>query len=250
MIGDALSQMVAYLDAHPAVGIVGPHTLNTDGTTQSTRRNFPILVTALFESTWLQRFAPPGVLRRYYVSDAPDEAVLDVGWVQGSALMTRREVYAQIGGLDEGYVMFSEEMDWCRRAQDAGWRVIYLGTAQIIHHGGKSTDQVVARRHIYFQQSKVRYFRKFHGPLVAEVLRLSLLAQYAWQWGLEWAKGRLGSTARSAPGAHGGLPRGVALRAAIAGVASPPPNTRGEGFHTLLGDGLAVTGSLLLRTGS
>ena len=193
VIGDALAQMVAYLDAHPAVGIVGPHTLNTDGTTQSTRRRFPTLVTALFESTWLQRYAPPGVLRRYYVSDAPDEAVLDVGWVQGSALMARREVYAQVGGLDEGYVMFSEEMDWCRRAQDAGWRVVYLGTARIVHHGGKSTDQVVARRHIYFQQSKVRYFRKFHGPLAAEVLRLSLLAQYAWQWGLEWVKGRLGS---------------------------------------------------------
>ena len=193
VIGDALGQMVAYLDAHPEAGIVGPHTLNTDGTTQSTRRNFPTLVTALFESTWLQRFAPPGVLRRYYVSDAPDEAVLDVGWVQGSALMARREVYDRIGGLDEGYVMFSEEMDWCRRAQDAGWRVIYLGPARIVHHGGKSTDQVVARRHIYFQQSKVRYFRKFHGPLAAEILRLSLLAQYAWQWGLEWTKGRLGS---------------------------------------------------------
>jgi len=193
VIGDALAQMVAYLDAHPDVGIVGPHTLNTDGTTQSTRRNFPTLVTALFESTWLQRFAPPGVLRRYYISDAPDEAVLDVGWVQGSALMARHEVYTQIGGLDEGYIMFSEEMDWCRRAQDAGWRVVYLGTAGIVHHGGKSTDQVVARRHIYFQQSKVRYFRKFHGPLVAEGLRLFLLAQYAWQWLLEWGKGLLGS---------------------------------------------------------
>jgi N-acetylglucosaminyl-diphospho-decaprenol L-rhamnosyltransferase len=193
VIGDALVQMVAYLDAHPEVGIVGPHTLNTDGTIQSTRRRFPTLATALFESTWFQRFAPPGVLRRYYVSDAPDDAVLDVGWVQGSALMARREVYTRIGGLDEGYIMFSEEMDWCRRAQDAGWRVVYLGTARIVHHGGKSTDQVVAKRHIYFQQSKVRYFRKFHGPLIAEALRLYLLAQYAWQWLLEWGKGRLGS---------------------------------------------------------
>jgi N-acetylglucosaminyl-diphospho-decaprenol L-rhamnosyltransferase len=193
VIGDALAQMVDYLDAHPDVGIVGPHTLNTDGTTQSTRRRFPTLGTALFESTWLQRLAPPGVLQHYYVSDAPDHAVIDVGWVQGSALMARREVYAQIGGLDEGYIMFSEEMDWCRRAHDAGWRVVYLGTARIVHHGGKSTDQVIARRHIYFQQSKVRYFRKFHGPLVAEALRLYLLALYAWQWLLEWGKGRLGS---------------------------------------------------------
>ena len=192
VLGDALSVMVAYLDAHPAVGIVGPHTLNTDGTTQSTRRSFPTFVTALFESTWLQRFAPPGVLRRYWLTDAPDDAIMGVGWVQGSALMARREVYDSIGGLDEGYIMYAEEMDWCRRAQDAGWGVVYLGPAQIIHHGGKSTDQVVAQRHIYFQQSKVRYFRKHHGALTGEVLRIYLLAQYVLQWGLEWVKGLLG----------------------------------------------------------
>ncbi len=90
VLADALLALVDYLDARSEVGIVGPHTLNTDGSTQSTRRRFPTLVTALFESTWLQRFAPPGVLRRYYVSDAPDDGVFEVGWVQGSALMARR----------------------------------------------------------------------------------------------------------------------------------------------------------------
>ena len=192
IIGDALPVLAAYLDAHPDVGIVGPRTLNTDGTTQSTRRRFPTLVTALFESTWLQPYAPPGVLRRYYISDAPDDAVLDVDWMQGSALMFRREVYEQIGGLDERFVMYSEEMDWCRRARAAGWRAVYVGTAQIVHHGGKSADQVEARRHMYFQQSKVRYFRKHHGLPAGETLRLYLLALYAWQWLLEWTKGRLG----------------------------------------------------------
>jgi GT2 family glycosyltransferase len=192
VVADALPQMVAYLDANPTVGIVGPHTLNTDGSTQSTRRRFPTFVTALFESTWLQSFAPPGVLRRYYVSDQPNDGIFDVDWVQGSALMARREVYTQIGGEDEGYVMYSEEMDWCRRAKNAGWRVVYFGTAQIIHHGGKSTGQVIAKRHIHFQQSKVRYFRKHHGRLAGESLRLFLLGMYAYQWLLEWLKGRLG----------------------------------------------------------
>ncbi|MBZ0277321.1 MAG: glycosyltransferase family 2 protein [Anaerolineae bacterium] len=192
VIGDALAQMVAYLDANPTVGIVGPHTLNTDGTTQSTRRRFPTLATAFFESTWLQAFAPKSLLNRYYVADAPDDTVVDVGWVQGSALMARREVYAQIGGLDEGYVMYSEEMDWCKRAKDAGWRVVYLGTAHITHHGGKSTDQVTARRHIHFQQSKLRYFRKYHGWLAAQTLRGVLLLLYLWQLIMEGFKGLIG----------------------------------------------------------
>ncbi|NDJ60029.1 MAG: glycosyltransferase family 2 protein, partial [Chloroflexi bacterium] len=192
VLGDALRQMTIYLDNHPDVGIIGPHTLNTDGTTQSTRRRFPTLATAFFESTWLQPYAPKRLLDHYYVNDAPYNATLDVDWVQGSALMCRREVYAQIGDLDEGYVMYSEELDWCRRAKAAGWRVIYLGSAQIIHHGGKSTDQVVARRHIHFQQSKLRYFRKYHGLLVAQSLRLFLLLNYIWQIALEAGKRLLG----------------------------------------------------------
>lgn len=193
VIGSALAQMVEYLDSNPQVGIVGPHTLNTDGSTQSTRRRFPTLLTGLFESTWLQRFAPKSLLDHYYVNnDTGDDAVLDVDWMQGSALMARRQVYVEIGELDEGYVMYFEEVDLCRRAKNAGWRVVYLGTAQIIHHGGKSSEQVVARRHIHFQQSKLRYFRKYHGWLTAQLLRLFLLGSYLCQLGLEVGKALVG----------------------------------------------------------
>jgi GT2 family glycosyltransferase len=192
VIGDTLMTMAAYLDANPAVGIVGPRTLNTDGSIQSTRRRFPTLATGFFESTWFQAYAPKQVMSRFYVTDAPDDAVLDVDWVQGSALMARREVYERIGGLDEGFVMYSEELDWCRRAKNAGWRVVYLGTTQIVHHGGKSSEQVTARRHIHFHESKLRYFRKYHGRFVAEMLRVFLLLNYVWQIGLEGTKGLLG----------------------------------------------------------
>jgi N-acetylglucosaminyl-diphospho-decaprenol L-rhamnosyltransferase len=192
IVGDALAQMAAHLDAHPDVGIVGPYTLNSDGTAQSTRRRFPTLLTGMFESTWLQPLAPRRLLDRYYVRDIADADTADVDWVQGSALMLRREVYAQIGGLDEQYIMFSEELDWCRRARDAGWRVVYLGSAMIVHHGGRSTDQVVARKHIHFQQSKLRYFRKYHGVLAASGLRVLLIALYGCQLILEAMKGVIG----------------------------------------------------------
>jgi N-acetylglucosaminyl-diphospho-decaprenol L-rhamnosyltransferase len=192
IVEDALGRMAAYLENHPDVGIVGPRTLNSDGTAQSTRRRFPTFVTALFESTWLQSLAPRRLLDRFYARDIGDTDTADVDWVQGSALMLRREVYEQIGGLDECYIMYSEELDWCKRARDAGWRVVYLGAATIIHHGGKSSDQAVASRHIHFQQSKLRYFRKFHGPLVALILRIFLIGNYGYQLLFEAAKGALG----------------------------------------------------------
>lgn len=191
--GDALRVMVEYLDAHPEAGIVGPRVLNADGSTQSTRRRFPTLLTAIFESTWLQGYAPRRVLDRFYVTDQPDDGTFEVDWVQGCALMARREVYDQIGGLDTGYVMFSEELDWCRRAKAAGWRVVYLGQANITHYGGKSTEQVQANKHIYFQQSKIRYFRKFHGRGFALALRVFLLLSYIIQVITEGAKALLGS---------------------------------------------------------
>lgn len=192
VVGDALQAMVAFADAHPDVGVVGPQLLNPDGSVQSSRRRFPTLATALWESTWLQPYAPRRLLERYYVLDRPDDEIQDVDWVTGAALMVRREAVEEVGPLDEGFFMYSEELDWCRRFREAGWRVVYLPTARIVHHVGKSSEQVLPARHIHFQTSKVRYFRKYHGPLAAEALRLFLLGNYLWQIGVEGAKWLLG----------------------------------------------------------
>ncbi len=189
---DAIGALIDYLDAHPDAGIIGPHTLNSDGSHQSTRRRFPTIWTGLFESTWLAGFAPAGVERAYRMLDTANCAVLDVDWVQGSALMLRREVYRAIGGLDETYTMYFEELDYCRRAKAAGWRVVYHGKACITHHGGQSSQQNVEHTQIHFHTSKLRYFRKHHGTAAYALLRTLLLAQFGWQLALESLKGALG----------------------------------------------------------
>lgn len=188
----ALASMIDFMTAHPHVGILGPHTLNSDGSHQSTRRRFPTLVTGIFESTWLATWAPPSIERNYRMFDTNDSDIVEADWVQGSALMIRREVYDSIGGLDEGYIMYSEELDYCRRAKSAGWRVFYHGGAIITHHGGKSSEQVGAHKQIHFQSSKLRYFRKHHGYLPYLILRVILLLQFSWQLCLESLKGALG----------------------------------------------------------
>lgn len=95
-------------------------------------------------------------------------------------------------------------MDWCRRFRDAGWRVVYLPAAQVIHHEGKSSEQVVAARHIHFQTSKVRYFGKYHGRLAEETLRLFFswaITSGNWGW-----KGPSGCWATNGPCAPNGSP--------------------------------------------
>jgi GT2 family glycosyltransferase len=192
IIGDALSRLTAYLDQNPQVGVVGPQLLNPDGSIQSSRRRFPTFWTAVFESTWLEPIAPRRVLDRYFVRDIPDDTVCEVDWVQGAAFAVRREVVEQVGAFDESFFMYSEELDWQKRIKQAGWRIVSLPAAQVIHHGGRSSDQVVARRHIYFQTSKVHYFSKHHGPLLGSLVRLVLLANYLWQTMLEAVKWVLG----------------------------------------------------------
>ena len=193
VLGDALTVMADYLDAHPDVGIVGPRILTPDGGVQPSRRRFPTYGTAFVESTCLQRWFPRHrLLARYYMWDAPDDREQDVDWLEGACLMARAEVVRQVGGLDERFFMYSEEMDWCLRAKRAGWRVVYLPQAAIVHYGGKSSEQVVAAKHIHFQRSKVAYFAKHFGALCGEVLRVFLLGTYAWMLAEEGAKWLVG----------------------------------------------------------
>jgi N-acetylglucosaminyl-diphospho-decaprenol L-rhamnosyltransferase len=192
VLNDALPCLVDYAKARPDIGLIGPQMLWPDGSVQSSRRRFPSLPVLFLESTWLQALAPRRVLHNYYAQDKADNIEQDVDWITGAAMLTRRKVVEQVGELDEGFFMYSEEVDWCRRIKQAGWRVVYYPDARIIHHEGKSSEQVVAARHIYFQSSKVRYTRKYHGAVAAECLRLWLMGQYVGQISIEGAKWLIG----------------------------------------------------------
>ncbi len=188
----ALAKMVAYLEQNPHVGVVGPQLLNDDGSVQSSRRRFPTVWTAFFESTWLQPYAPRGLLDHYFVRDVMDGETAVVEWLMGACLMIRQEVVAQVGGLDEAYFMYSEELDYCRRIVQAGWQVVYYPQAQVMHLSGKSSEQAVTQRHINYNRAKLRYFRKYNGRLAAGILRLFLLKSYVWQLIVEAVKGVVG----------------------------------------------------------
>lgn len=192
VVGDALGTMMAYMESHPRVGALGPQLMNPDGTTQSSRRRFPTMATAFLESTVLQPwFQGSGILKRYYLLDRPDGEIQPVDWVVGAALLIRREALHQVGPLDEEFFMYSEELEWCYRLKAQGWEVVYLPTAQVVHQEGRSSEQVLAARHIHFQRSKVLFFKKYYGWR-GEVLRWFILSTYLYLFlleGLKWLVG-------------------------------------------------------------
>lgn len=191
----ALKALGDFLAANPACGIAGPEIRYPGGTVQPNRRRFPGPGLAFVESTILERYRPfknLRALRRFRYEDLSAAQAQPVDWLVGAAFVVRRAVIEQIGGLDEQFFMYSEELDYCKRARAAGWQVWYTPAAAVVHQEGQSSQQDLPFRHINFQTSKIAYFRKHYGRPFAGLLRSFLLGTYLFQYAEEWAKLQLG----------------------------------------------------------
>lgn len=171
-----LTPLVEYADAHPRAGLIGPKLLNPDGTLQYSCRRFPSLGAGLFRHTPLEIFSPRNrFVGDYLMKDWAHDAPRQVDWLSGACLLARREMIEEIGGLDEGYFMYFEDVDWSRRAHDAGWEVHYIPEPVVLHEVGKSSDRRPKRMIVMHHQSAYRYFRR-HSALGRSPVGRGLLA--------------------------------------------------------------------------
>jgi GT2 family glycosyltransferase len=136
----ALAALGAHLDDHPAAAVVGPRLLNADGTAQPSCFPFPgplyTFLQVIFFGSLVSR--APGLRARYRPSpEGPDR----VPWLLGAALAIRRDAFVAVGGFDESFFMYSEEVDLCYRLGRAGWEVHFTPLAEVTHVGGASTQQ-------------------------------------------------------------------------------------------------------------
>ncbi len=105
------------------------------------------------------------------------DAVCEVDWVQGCAMAVRRTVWDRVGPFDEGYWMYVEELDWCRRAKDRGYRIFFTPDAQVVHYGKRSVARARASVLPLGFRSHFRYYRKFDGWAKELAVRLIALLQ-------------------------------------------------------------------------
>ncbi|MBX3010662.1 MAG: glycosyltransferase family 2 protein [Caldilineaceae bacterium] len=199
---DTLWQLYQTLMGDDQLGMVGPQLRYGDGTWQNNRRRLPTPLTGFWESTWLGRLWPHNPwARAYHMQDQAAATAHDVDWLMGSAMFARRAALEAIqtagdpGPFDEAFFMYSEELDLCHRLRLAGWRIVYDPAALVMHYEGRSSEQVVAARHIRFNTSKVHYYEKYFGRRWAWLLRQYLLSEYRLQWLIEWLKLKLGHKA-------------------------------------------------------
>jgi GT2 family glycosyltransferase len=160
----SLERLVAYMEAHPRVGIVGPRLEYGDGSYQISALRFSRPWDVFYEYARFPRRLQPAAQKapRRLIELAPLEAT-PVEYVMGAALLIRREVADAVGLMDEAYFMYAEEVDWCYRVHQAGWEVMYLPTAVVTHLGGRSTDQVPDLMLAYRFASTFRFMRLHYG---------------------------------------------------------------------------------------
>jgi len=167
LTSNAFAKIIEVMQMHPEVGVCGPKLLNPDGTLQNSVRHYPSFCSQALVMLKLHNFLPwlPPV-RHYFATDFDYEREQEVDQVMGAAFMIRRDVLEDIGGLDQDYFIWFEEVDYCRRAANAGYKVLYTPQAEIIHHGGESFVQALGlQRQKYLNDSLLKYMKKHHGML-------------------------------------------------------------------------------------
>lgn len=180
VLAGALERLLAYMDSHPDVAICGPKILNEDGTVQRSVRNF---------QTWhaaFNRYTPLGLfgifkqdLAEWKYKGFNYNAEADAPQLMGAALFMRRQVFMNMGGFDELFFMYYEEVDLCLRVKNQGLRCVYYPDSSIMHAGGRSSSQVPAKKQFMLMQSLIRYLKKHAPPdkvfLLSGLLKVGML---------------------------------------------------------------------------
>jgi hypothetical protein len=161
----ALTHLVQAMDERPQAGMAGARLAYGDGRFQHSAFAFPgigqiafdlfPMPARLYESRWNGRYP-----RRAF---HPDGRPFPVDFVLGATMLVRADVVAATGGFDENFHMYCEEIDWGWRIQQAGWEIVVVPKAEIVHYGGASARQIPAQSLVNLWQSRAQLYRKHHG---------------------------------------------------------------------------------------
>jgi GT2 family glycosyltransferase len=163
-------RMVAYMDAHPRAAALGPRLVYPDGRHQDSAWRFPTPLIALLGLPTLGKVG---------IKQSTGNKPRAVDWVMAAAMLVRREALEEVGLFDEGFFIYSEEIDLCLRLRRAGWEVHYFPEVTVVHHESQFSTDVPERRINELWRSRHRYWHKHHSNAGARVAALATGAQYA-----------------------------------------------------------------------
>jgi GT2 family glycosyltransferase len=144
LLDDGVEKLLERMRARPDVGVAGLRILRPDGQIQASARRFPTLRRLCVAGLWLNRVLPRRVsedllLAHYWDHGAEREA----DWVIGACMLVRREVFRDTGGFDPSMFLYGEEVEWCHRIRERGWRVLFSPVGNVLHLEHQSADQLL-----------------------------------------------------------------------------------------------------------
>jgi N-acetylglucosaminyl-diphospho-decaprenol L-rhamnosyltransferase len=181
---------LARLGADPAIGMVGVKLVTGSGELDhACKRSFPTPLSALAHFTGLGRRAgASGALSQYRATALGDDEPGEVDAVNGAFMLCRAEAVREIGLLDEGYWLYMEDLDWCHRFWDAGWKVFYEPAGTALHvKGGSSAGRRAPRQEVAFHRGMGRFYRRFDAPGSNPLLNAAVYAGIGAKLGLSLA---------------------------------------------------------------
>ncbi len=168
---EAARTLLEFARRRPRLGIAAPQLLDGRGAIEYSARSFPDAFSFLFNRySMLTRWFPHNRFsRRYLLTDWDHRTARDVDWVSGACMLVRRAAIEAVGPMDDGFFMFNEDVDWCRRMGLGGWTVSYVPDAHAVHEIGASRRRVSSRVILERHRGMIRYFHKHHPthPVVA-----------------------------------------------------------------------------------
>jgi len=177
-----LDAALARLDAEPRIGMVGVKLVLESGELDhACKRSFPTPLAALAHFTGIGRSADaPGALSQYRATELGDDEPGEVDAVNGAFMLCRAAAIEEVGLLDEGYWLYMEDLDWCRRFWDAGWKVFYEPAGVALHvKGASSGGRRRPKQEIAFHRGMARFYRRFEAPEHNPLLNLAVYAGVA-----------------------------------------------------------------------
>jgi N-acetylglucosaminyl-diphospho-decaprenol L-rhamnosyltransferase len=173
----ALQVLFDYLDSQPRAAIVGPQLVNPDGTPQVSCFEFPTPFHTLMKETRLSRFKRRSIANLLAgILDGSIQGVPPMPWVLGAALAIRRSAFDAVGGFDQSFFMYYEEVDLCYRLHLAGWQTLYAPEAFVMHVGGASTKPYRAAMLRQFYKSLCHFYQQHYSDM--QKLQLKFILTY------------------------------------------------------------------------
>ncbi len=176
---NTLNEMISFFRRTPGAGIAGCKVLNPDGTLQlACRRGFPGPWTSFTKVMGLSRIFPNSKLfARYNLTYLNENQTYEVDAVSGAFMMMRRELYEKIGGFDQQFFMYGEDLDLCYRSQKSGYKVYYLHTTEVIHFKGESTKRSSLDETKVFYNAMHLFVRKHFSSsfLIESILQSAII---------------------------------------------------------------------------